>query len=305
MKFRILLSILLVFSAPVLLISQDHRFSSLKVYEDSLQILQESIYSDKSIAIRELECNRFVSLFKDALNTNGSFQYPWDSLKHIGKITSDDGKVRVYTMNLPLPNGEQKYFGFIQHFVNKKTIQLFELKDNRQLVSDPINEILTPEKWYGSLYYSIISKSIKGGKTYILLGIDFNNLFSSKKLVEVLNFSKAGEPVFGAPVFKVGQNKLNRIVFEYSAKASMILRYNEEDGVIVFDHLSPSRPDFTGNYQFYGPDFTYDGFKFDGENWVYIQDLDLRNPNRERKKVTNTPEKLPEPGFLYKSNAKY
>jgi len=305
MSLRICLIIAVVFVCPYISKPQDQKLGDLKMYEDTLMKLQKIIYSNDAYTSRESKCNIYINLLKDALEIKGSFQYPFDSLKHLGKISSSDGKVRIYTLNLPLSDGTQKYYGFIQHQVNKKNNQLFILKDSRDKIQDQINETLSQEKWYGSLYYSIIYTRIEGDDFYILLGVDFNNLFSSRKIIEVLSFDESGEPTFGTPIFKVAQNTLSRVVFEYSAKATMTLRYIDKEQMIVFDHLSPSRPDFAGNYQFYGPDFTYDGFKFDKSQWVYVQDLDLRNPNRERKQLVNTPEKLPEPGFLYKSKYKY
>jgi len=47
--------------------------------------------------------------------------------------------------------------------------------------------------------------------------------------------------------------------------------------MIVFDHLSPSRPEFKDMHQYYGPDFSYDGLRFESGQWVLVKDLDLRN----------------------------
>lgn len=154
----------------------------------------------------------------------------------------------------------------------------------------------------GALYYSVIEKTFQGKTYYLLLGFDFNSIFSSKRLIEVLTFGADFEPVFGSYVFKVDNDFIARVVFEFSARAAMTLRYIPDIETIVFDHLSPYRPDFTGNFQFYGPDFSFDGFKFDKGYWVYVRNLDLRNTKREPVKLQENPEKLPEPGFLYKSN---
>ena len=47
--------------------------------------------------------------------------------------------------------------------------------------------------------------------------------------------------------------------------------------MIMFDHLSPSRPSYTGNYEYYGPDFSYDGFRFEKDAWVLTEQIDMRN----------------------------
>jgi len=47
--------------------------------------------------------------------------------------------------------------------------------------------------------------------------------------------------------------------------------------MIVFDHLSPSKPSLVGVYEFYGPDFSYDGYKFEKGMLELYPDIDIRN----------------------------
>jgi hypothetical protein len=48
--------------------------------------------------------------------------------------------------------------------------------------------------------------------------------------------------------------------------------------MIVFDHLSPSESIYEGQRQYYGPDFTFDGYKFVNKRWKLFPDLDLKRP---------------------------
>lgn len=276
---------------------------SIKIAEDSIASFMKQIYTDNPTSVKEAANNKLIALFKATLISDEAFNYSFDSLKHIGKITSEDKRIRIFSWNVPQLSGYQKYYGFILVKSGKEGIRLIELTDNRKAISNPIKDILRANNWMGSLYYSVVDVSYKGDKYYLLLGLDFNNLFSSKKIIDVLTFGKDLEPIFGSSVFHVGDAVLNRVVFEFSARANMMLRYIPETKTIVFDHLSPSRPDFAGNYQFYGPDFTYDGFKFEKGKWVYVMNLDLKNTKRERGKPRENPEKFPDPGFLYKSKS--
>ncbi len=274
---------------------------SIKSAEDSLSALMSKVYSNSSVSEREEANSEFIKLFKNSIVRPNAFDFPFDSLKHLGKVKSDDGQVRIFTWNYPLTGGNQKYFGFIVLNNKKGVLSLIELIDNRQAITNPIKDVLSKSNWMGALYYSIIDVPIKGMTYYILLGLDFNNLFTSKKIIEVLSIDKQGEVSFGSEVFHVGELTLNRVVFEFSARATMMLRYIPESKTIVFDHLSPSRPNLTENFQFYGPDFTYDGFKFEKGKWVYVRNLDLRNPRREPVKPRESDEKFIQPGFIYKS----
>lgn len=301
-NLRNLLYIFLFVILPFVVKSQEgKRTVSIKEAEDSLTLLMKQIYSDSPISIKEVANNRFIDILKATFLDDRVFNYPFDSLKHIGKIKSEDKKVRIFSWNLPQPGDYQKYYGFVLLQKEKGGIQVIELTDNRKSITNPIKEILRPNNWMGALYYSITDVSYNGITYYILLGLDFNNEFSSKKIIDVLSFDKQMELSFGLNIFHVGEVVLSRVVFEFSARANMTLRYIPETKTIVFDHLSPSRPDFEENYQFYGPDFSFDGFKLDKGNWVYVRNLDLRNSKREPVKLKESPEKFPDPGFLYKS----
>ncbi len=296
-RFCILLGTLLIAST----IAVNAQVLNLKSVEDSLRILSSKVFSNDPTNEREVANDTFLKLLHNSLTRLEAFDYSFDSLKHIGKLKSEDGKVRVFSWNFPYSDGSQKYYGFI--LLKKRVGEhiLIELTDKRKEIEDPIKDILTPERWLGALYYSITDFKTKEGVKYILLGLDFNSVFSSKKIIEVLNVSKQGEVTFGSGVFSVGEAKLNRVLFEFSARASMMLRYVPESKTIVFDHLSPSRSDYSGNFQFYGPDFSYDGFRYEKGRWMYVHNLDLKNPRRELGKPRESDEKFVEPGFLYKS----
>lgn len=273
------------------------------VDEDSLSAMFKRIIKEESFS-RKLELNGlFHSYFEMTLAKPGSIDYPFDSLKHVGRILSRDKMVRVITWNIPQAGGLQSYFGFVQVRGRDGQCKLHRLIDARELVVDPMNQRLAPDCWLGALYYDIIDIEHGGIPMYILLGFDFNNILTSKKVIEVVSIDAQGVPSFGYPIFRVDESTLSRIVFEYSARVVMNLKYLHDAKMIVFDHLAPSRNDFTGNFQFYGPDFTYDGFKYNKGYMDYVRNVDMRNPRREKPKSNDAFEKLPEPGFLYKPKA--
>jgi len=206
-----------------------------------------------------------------------SFDYHFDSLKFVGVIYSPDNKVKIINWNLPYNNRTHKYFGFIQYKKSKKTILTYELTDNSNKIKDPESAILSNENWFGALYYKIIINKHSGKTYYTLLGADLNNLLSKKKLVEILYFDRQNEPVFGKPVFKNRNQPVARILFEFNAQSNMVLTFDEEKKMIICDHLSPSRPSLEGQFEFYGPDFSYDGLKFERGIWNFYPDIDVRN----------------------------
>jgi hypothetical protein len=210
----------------------------------------------------------------------GSFDYPFDQLNTMGKITSLDQKLRIYTWNLPLRDGTNKYYGFLQYKTgNDNEIKIFRLTDKRALITDPAMATLAADNWYGCLIYEIVGEKQSGNTYYTILGYNPENFFVSEKIIDLLWFNDHNEPAFGKAVFQYQKQMQCRILFEYSAKVKMSLRWNDKMNMIVFDHLSPSRPSYSGNYQYYGPDLSFDGLRFEKGLWVTVENLDVRNSN--------------------------
>jgi hypothetical protein len=134
--------------------------------------------------------------------------------------------------------------------------------------------------WIGALYYDIITIKDKPGPYYTLLGWRAQ-MASNMKVIEVLSFD-GGKAVFGKPVFHIDLGDRYRILFEYHPRAMMTLRYDAGDKMIVFDHLSPPDSSLAGQYESYGPDFTYDGFKKTRRGWKLMTHIEPKNRTGSR-----------------------
>lgn len=272
--------------------------------EDSLSVLLSAIIKAEAIETKMALNEQFVALIKETLSDESAMDYPFEKLKNIGILSAPSNKVRFFTWNIPQVAGKQVYFGLIQ-VRDKDSYNVFLLSDSRSGIANPQMEVLSPNKWWGALYYYVDERKVGGNTVYTLLGVEMNNLFSTRRVIETFWINSKGEPIFGAPIFTVNKQILNRVIFEYSARTNMVLKYLPEKEMIVFDHLSPQRPDLVGNYQFYGPDFSYDAFKYEKGIWIYTPDIDLRNAKRDKPPIPiEAPEKNPEPGFLYLPNSK-
>jgi hypothetical protein len=219
-----------------------------------------------------------TQLMVEVLTLPGSFDYPFDMLKKIGKIRSADGIIRIYTWNLPWNDGTNTCYGFMQYKTgNKKETRLVTLTDRRAEINNPGESTLTADYWYGMLVYEIVETAYNHKVYYTLLGYNSENLFLSCKITDVLYFNDSGEPLFGKALFHYHNKFLCRILFEYSAKVQMSLKWNDKSKMIVFDHLAPSNPSYAGNYQYYGPDLSFDGLKFENGIWELVENVDVRN----------------------------
>ncbi|HEY1038644.1 MAG TPA: hypothetical protein VGF30_04525 [Bacteroidia bacterium] len=246
-----------------------------KKQENELQALQQKLFITKHDSIKAQLNKQFVELWDKTLSAELSFFYPFDSLKQVGRLLSPDNNFRIINWNTYNNDGSYEYFGFIQTYnKDKKKYELFKLVDKSASVKNPETYIGEPDKWYGMLYYKII----KSGDTYTLLGWDGNDKITQKKFIDVLYFKDNGDPYFGKDIFsKIPKKNPRRVVFEYSSEIAMSLHYNEEKGMIIFDHLAPRDPLMEGMYQYYGPDFSYDAFDLSKGKWKYTPDIDIKN----------------------------
>lgn len=239
--------------------------------------LFESLKKENVDSLRLNICEEIEKSLQGVLKQESSFTYPFEEVINLGKITSPDNKLRVFTWNCNLSNGEYKYFGFIQ-IKNKSGITLVKLRD--QFSEKDLFRTLRPENWIGALYYQIVPFKSKAGSTYLLLGWDGNNMSTTKKLIEVLRFDKKGNVYFGMPVIEWRGKMLHRVIFEYAKQARMSIQYQEKEKRLVFDHLSPSSPKYQNQFEYYGPDFSYDALQYRKGKWTLIENIDIRNSKK-------------------------
>jgi hypothetical protein len=252
------------------------------LYEDSIHSSFKDLKLSRTDSGRLAINTKIDKLFGEVLKIPESINHPFDSLINISKLRSDDGQIRIINWNIPLEDGTHLYFAYIQHFDKKKKYELFRLNDSRISIINPEMKELSDKKWYGALYYRILENKHEKLTYYTLLGWEGHTNFTTKKLIEAFYIS-GKKLVFGPPVFKMEKTIKNRLIFEYAEQAKMMLRYDDDLEMIVYDHLAPSLKKFEGQYMYYGPDMSQDGLKFEKGNWVLKPNLDLRNKEGVQK----------------------
>lgn len=296
---RLIVVIPLFVFLPLGLLAQTSGFDFPKE-EKKLSEILDSIVREQDFAKKNELNKNFVDKLAVVLQNDKAFDYPFDSLQQVGKVRSLDNRVRIFTWNIPQPAGFQKYFGFVmlQTTTGNKVISLIDRRGDYKL---PHSEQGSAEKWFGALYYDIIDFEHNGRNHYVLLGVDLHDIFSSKRILEVLSVSEDGSLGFGIPIFKVDRSIISRVIFEYSSRATMVLRWDKTHRTIVCSHLTPMQPSFAGNYRYYVPDLSFDGFRFNKPYWEFVPDIDIRNPSRKPAARIQAPTENYDPGFLYRA----
>ncbi|MBX7107854.1 MAG: hypothetical protein K1X61_04315 [Chitinophagales bacterium] len=265
-----------LFSPPLLAQRTPENTQHLMQYEDSLRQLSDIILDGGEQGIRQNACYSFIRKLVNALQLPGSFDYPFDSLKRISILVADDKSFRIFNWQLPLASGKQRYFGAIQ-LRDDAELKLFPLYDYSDNMLHPEDTITNSERWYGALYYRMLTVKGHGKKYFMLFGWDGNNLRSNKKVLEVLSFTKEKEPVFGAAIFDFGKhserNDIKRFMLEYKKDAEVSLNYDADLQMITFDHLIPQDPSTKDLPFTYVPDGSYDAFSWKHGKWNFIDNI--------------------------------
>lgn len=270
--------------------------------EDSLQNISQRVFYSKKESVRFDANKQFLALWTFILKDEKSMQYPFDSLKKdVSLLMAPDKKFRIITWDMRKEDQTYVYFGYLQvnnskmtkqgMFKKQKTIQyeVYPLQDRSTTVKTPENYIADPSKWFGMLYVDIIKSD---DDFYTLIGWDGNEKLIQRKFIDILSFKEDGTPIFGKDVFKFPGKFAKRIMFQYAGEASMSLKYNPSRKQIIFSHLAPNTPDpsLENQFQYYGPDGSFDALYMKKGNWVYEPAIDIR---KDKDKTDNV--KKPEP----------
>ena len=249
--------------------------SKLENSEKKLELGFDALRNASSDSLMLNISQNIMADLKQTLRNKGSFTYPFNNLINMGKVTSSDNQLKIFSWNCMLKNGNYRYFALLLKKVGRK-IESFELHQNLS-VKESLTSKLSANQWLGALYYQIVPFTQNGNNLYLLFGWDGNKDRTSKKIIETLGFTKTGNPVLGIPVINWRGKRLSRVIFEYSKQVQMKLEFHERANCVVFDHLSPSEPRYMNQFEYYGPDFSYDALKFEKGLWHLVEEVDLKN----------------------------
>jgi hypothetical protein len=244
--------------------------------ESELKAMFDKLYSAEVTGTNMDLYHSIDSFFHAALQLPGSFNHKWGSLNMIGKLASDDGQVKVFSWLYMASRDKYHYTAYIQVQDKRGEPEVFRLNQGsaEKIRSEDYPQSI--DDWHGKVYYSLLTNEYKRKTFYTLLGADFKDTNTSIKTIEVVAIQR-GKPVFRGEQFLAGGTVKDRIVLEYAADLTISLQYNKRMGMIVFDHIVPLHPLYLGYYQFYGPDGSYDGYRFTEGIWVLEEDVDARN----------------------------
>jgi len=267
-------------SSPIQKVVNDSIFS---LHQDSLISFYNDIARQSSDKGRTKANDRFTAYLNSIINDEYFLEFPFDSLsKQIYLCDAPDKTFRIINWAVASFKGTYEYHGYIVR-KNSDSSSVFILSDSSSQIQNPEFSFTSYKNWFGALYYDLVKSGDKAEPYYVLLGWDGNDLFTNKKVIDVLWFDESGTPHFGKPIFHIKNNKKTRLIFEYTDNSAMRLRWDDKIKMIVFDHLSPANDRYRNHPEYYGSDFSFDGLAYEKGKWLLVEDLDVRNPKLKKK----------------------
>lgn len=249
-------------------------YKALQQKEDSIRAYSVKIIQGINASDRLEADSLFTRMLVRALKTKGSFHYPFESLQTISIQYSPDSVFRIFTWQLVINENVIRQHGAIQMKTYDGSLKLYPLIDKSDVTTNVQDTIGNNYGWIGAIYYKIILKKSGNQNFYTLLGFDENNIRSSRKIIEVLNFLN-DEPTFGGRYFSYEDDAAfktshSRYIMEYKKEAGPRLTYDKDLDMIIVEHLVSESNEPKKKWTLVG-DGDYEGFKWRGGKWVHVE----------------------------------
>lgn len=225
---------------------------------------------------RTVLANEAADIFEQALSTGDDISKQLDG-RTISALSSPLGNFTIYSWGIQFADGHYQYYGFAQVMSEYGGAVVTRFADTSDETSDPQNASMQPDNWYGAIYYELVQLGGKKSNVYALVGWDGGDLFLNRKVLEQVRVKSDGSIYFGGYFTDEHNQKHERLIFEYTEKAVMCLRFEPKYKMFVADHLSsPPNSTFAGNAQVMGPDGSFDGYQYVKGEWLYVKDIDFK-----------------------------
>lgn len=260
-------------------------------FQENMQLLNtygNEIIESETDELKEIANNHFRETLLQILKNDTSFEVDFSGIEKISVLKENN--LKIYNWTFPHTNGTFTYFAILQLKLINGTFKLIELSDKSAEIEKPESKVLTPNNWFGALYYTLIHEKKLGENYYTVLGWDGNNLLTNKKIIDVIVIDDNGNVKFGSPIFKMEKKTQRRVIFEYGKEYSMSLKYDVKDKRIIFDYLVPASSKLKGVYEYYGPSLdTFDALVLGKGKWIFSRIVKVKNDKTKNDKKWNDP----------------
>lgn len=269
LKLRVLFSVILPCFWVMPALSQSW-ISELHVI--SQQLLDPEVDKDQKLRL----IGTFESLISEKSGQINFIKTSLEDAPVFQDIIAPDSSFRIISAFAFVDQDEYIYYGGLYDAATRKFIPF---KQSTFSMDRFHKQSFSPSSWYGAVYYSVYPFKRDKETYYVLFGVQNVDYFTRMKLMDVLykegDTWKLGKELFYyKPEMAAAPDTLSRFYQIYAAEAPIVMNYDENEKMIVFDHLMPIKGMYPGQETAWVPDGTYSGFKWSKNYWRYVDKLE-------------------------------
>ena len=226
-------------------------------------------------SLRSIYAAQAVETFEAAITQDDAMTVAFGDIKPISVLATVDNKLRIFSWGIQNSEGKYSYYGFVQAKSQDGETVTTRLVDKKDETPRPGETEMEAANWYGAIYYEMVQLGGKKSNIYAMAGWDGGDLFINRKVLEQIRVKDNGTVYFGGYFTDEHKRTCERLIFEFTERAVMCLRFDKRLKMFVADHMTIP-PEYNGNPKFRGPDGSFDGYMYQKGNWIYVPDLDFK-----------------------------
>ncbi len=245
---------------------------------DTLVHYGSQMILDEDAAIRWGAFERVGTDLVTWANDPGTFDQDIDSAR-IMSIFDESKTLRILTAQVLLDDGTSRCLGIVRFADGRAPVVLVDVGAASPYDVEP----LEGHQWYGALYYNVMATTVLGQPGYLAFGFRVLSELEYQKCVEVFYWHE-GQLKQGAPIFVNESGTQSRLSMRYFSSAGVKFNYDQEQELIIHDHLIPMKDHSTGAMVMV-PDGSYCAYQYEDGLWYFIDKLptiEMKEAPRER-----------------------
>ncbi len=240
------------------------------VTDSILEDLQNKIRiwsTDSSVTQRRVANHRFVQNLGRLIRSDHSREFPWSELYPVSVLNSPDGRWKILTWSVLLEQNARRHYGCLFDSEGR----LYPLLD-QQANRFEVDTVYDGQQWPGAVYFEIlpIIASHDGLPCYAVIGYDAREPFSQRKVVDwICPDTTQNQVLVGAPLIRMGPKTQTRLQLVYPLDVRVQMNWDNDQGLIYFDHLINRGLDPSSAAFDFIPDGSFDGLVWENGSLVF------------------------------------
>lgn len=215
-----------------------------------------------------------LAFFEENVKTDAGFKKVFD-FENISFAISPDSTLRIYSGVWQKRLNEFDYYSFVQYNGEEKGWLVLRNSVGKDF-DDPDRIDLNHGEWFGGLCYQIHPYTIGRTRQYLIFSFNMYTGKERRKIVEFVRWEN-NQLIPQEILFRDTNQRRGESLFvlQYSWENTPVLRYDEKEKFIIFDHLIPAPSVYDRDNISLVSDGTYEAFILKKDRWEWEEIIEI------------------------------